>query len=389
MILLFILGILEFVRSALVFCLIPLYGQSVSQFSPGLIGTAIAIQFFLDNAFRIPSGWLIDKTGGKRLLSAGIFLAGSGAVLMYASASPNLFLVGAGLLGLGIAPAWPTVISGIMARMPLPHIGESLGQVFMAWLIGAGLGIMVINFAIGRSYAFAFRTLICLLAAAFFLTFVEKLTHNASEDNNPSSFIVIEDLYKELSSLKPLYPGMFVQTLSLGILMPVAAVYVRTVFGLIPDEFNFFLIGCGALTVLFLLPAGRLADRLGFKPPLISGFLLSSVSLALLPLQKAILPALVAGAGLGVAYSFILTAWNRLIAQAVSPGIRGTVWSFIMTVEGVGTAAGAYLGGIIWESYGYQAPFFVSAFILASMSLFYAFIKLDKLFKEAVKQGEE
>ncbi|MDI6812832.1 MAG: MFS transporter, partial [Desulfitobacteriaceae bacterium] len=126
---------------------------------------------------------------------------------------------------------------------------------------------------------------------------------------------------------------------------------------------------------------GKLSDRLGVKGPLVAGFFAAAICLALLPLQRAVFPTLVVGAFLGSSYSLILPAWNGLQAKVVSPEKRGTMWAIFMTIEGIGTATGAFIGGKVWEGFGHAAPFFVSAGVLAVMAVFYSFNNLQKLMK--------
>jgi MFS family permease len=293
----------------------------------------------------------------------------------------NYFILGAGLFGLGVSPVWPAVISGIAAKMPLHHIGEALSKVFIAWLVGAGAGMVVINYVIGPSYALAFGILQGVLALAFLLALIGKLPRVVPK-NVLSTSVFFKELGQELISLWILYPGMFVQTMSIGLLTPVISIYARTVFGFSTEQFAYFLIGSGAFTVILLVPTGKLADRLGVKGPLIAGFLLAAVGLALLPMQKNVTHAMMVGAMIGIAYSLILPAWNGLMARAVSPEKMGTMWATFMTIEGIGTAAGAYIGGKVGTTFGAQAPFLVSAFVLATMVVFYASGNIDRFLKK-------
>lgn len=384
---LFVLGLMEFVRGALVFSILPLYGQFAAGFSLETIGTAISLHYLLDNVFRLPAGWVTDRFGGKMLVAAGIVVCSLAVGLMYYHLNTFSFLLGAAVFGFGISPVWPVVISGISAKMPANQMGEALSKVFMAWLIGAGAGPVIVNFVIGKSYSLTFSIILGAMAVAFLLTLVMDAPERTLQ-KSLSFLVFLKGLSRELISLKALYPGMFVQTVSIGILMPVIAIYARKVFGLSPAQFNYLLIGTGIFTVILLVPAGKLADRLGVKRPLVGGFLMAAGCLILLPMQKEVIGVLIVGAFLGISYSFILPAWNGLMARAVSAEKRGTMWAVFMTIEGLGTAAGAYIGGKVWDTYGPQAPFHVSAFFVASMAIFYTFGNIEKLIDRQVVREE-
>ncbi|MEN6460145.1 MAG: MFS transporter [Syntrophomonas sp.] len=372
-----VLGLAEFVRGALVLSLLPMYGQYAAGYSLEIIGTAISLQYLLDNLFRIPAGWLNDRFGGKWLLMAGISLLGSGVYIMYAHWNIALFFLGAGLFGLGFTPVWPVVVATISSRMPAAQMGEALSTVFMAWLIGGGLGPVMINFIIGHSYRLAFSILLAELLIALFFAIIGDFPPVVFKVISPSNSL--KELLHEAFSLKIIYPGMVMQTMALGILGPIIAVYARMVFGLSTEQFNLFLVGGGIFTVVLLIPAGKLTDRWGYKIPLNAGLLLAAIGLIILPLQKVAVYALISGSFIGIAYALILPSWNGVLGRVVSPDKRGTMWAIFMTLEGLGMAAGSYIGGKVWEGWGHGAPFFISSFIMAAMAIFYTINDIDQL----------
>lgn len=378
MALLFILGLAEFTRNALVLSLLPLYGQDVAGYSLGITGTAISLQYLCDNIFRIPAGWINDRWGGKWLIIMGVTLSSCGICLMYFHRSIVWFFLGAGLYGFGFAPIWPVVVAGISASMPVEQMSEALSKVFTVWLIGGGLGPVAINFILARSFRLAFGILLGGLFIAFLIALWCNFPRTVNTKGTSNSF-PLKELLQKAVSLKVIYPGMLAQNMALGIIIPILAVYLRTVFGLSAEQYSLFLIGAGAFTVILLIPAGKLIDRWGGERPLICGFGLAAVSIALLPLQRVIVCALIVGAFIGIAYAFILPAWNGFLGRAISPEIRGAMWAFFVTLEGLGVAAGSYVGGLVWENFGHAAPFYVSAFILAAVTVFYSTYHIDRL----------
>jgi DHA1 family multidrug resistance protein-like MFS transporter len=381
MVSLLILGLMEFVRTSLVLSLIPLFGQQVGGYSLALIGTAISLHYLFDNIFRLPVGWLIDRYRRIRFLLIGILVSMAGVTLIFLHLNAYSFVLGAVLFGLGLSPLWPSVIVGVTAEIPTHKTGEALSKVFMAWLVGGGLGPLVTNFMIGKTYTNAFIAQFIVMLLALFLSCFASVFYEKTREYL-SSRVFFSELFQEISSLKVLYPGMFVQTLSIGVLMPVITIYAHRIFGLSPEQFNYLLIGGGLFTVVLLIPAGKIADRMGVTKPLISGFVVAVICLILFPMQKVLINAVIIGAVLGIAYSFILPAWNGLLARAISPEKRATMWAVFMTIEGLGTAVGAFIGGRAWDTFGPKAPFYISAFFLGIMAVFYAFGNIEKLFVE-------
>ncbi|WP_027364212.1 MFS transporter [Desulfotruncus alcoholivorax] len=382
---LLVLGVLEFIRGALVFSLLPLYGQYGVGFSLSLISTAISLHYLMDNVFRIPAGWVTDRFGGKWLMVGGIVLALAGLYLLQHSTGGHLFIFGAVLLGLGYTPVWPAVVAETVANMPQQKTSEALGKVILAWLAGAGLGPVLINFVIERSYQWAFICMYALLGLALLLSAWEKKP--AVELTEETWRAHLTGLRQEVASVKILFPGLLAQTVALGILAPVITIYARTVWELSPQQISYYLVVVGVITVLLLLPAGKIADSLGFKGPLLGGLLLAAVALVLLPAQRAITGAVAAGALLGLAYAFILPAWNGLQARMVAQGKQGTMWAIFMTLEGVGTAVGAFIGGKAYEQAGHHLPFWISAILLLTMALFYHFLNIPQPLNDAAEGG--
>lgn len=377
---LFILGLFEFARGALVVAMLPLYGQYAAHLDIRVIGTAISLQYVFDNIFRLPSGWLADHIGGKWLIGAGIIISLNGLGLIYFSRSAGFFILGAVLFGLGIAPVWPTVVSGIAASQPANHVGEALSKVFIAWLIGSGLGPILLYYVMGRSYRLAFEILLAVLLITLLVLIAGKMPPRRQQETQ-AGLDYLQGLLKDLWSVKIIFPGMFLQTMSIGILMPVIAVYARSVINLSSFQFTCFLIGIGAVCISLLIPAGKLADRLGYKGVLIAGLIIASVGLFLLPANKAAIYTIMAGMIIGMGYAFIFPSWNSLMARVISPQKQAMMWAVFMCIEGLGTAAGSYAGGLLWTHCGYQLPFQISALVLAAMGIFYAAGKTDHLIK--------
>jgi len=100
------------------------------------------------------------------------------------------------------------------------------------------------------------------LVIALLIVITGQIPRNISPKTS-STAIFLKELGKELLSLKIIYPGMFMQTVSIGILMPVIAVYARTVLGFNAPQFAYLLIGIGFVTISLLVPAGKLVDRWG------------------------------------------------------------------------------------------------------------------------------
>ncbi|HWQ74692.1 MAG TPA: MFS transporter [Syntrophomonas sp.] len=377
---LLILGLFEFARNALVLVFLPLYGQYTAHFDLNVIGTAISLQYVSDNLFRLPSGWLADHLGGKRLIGAGIIISLTGLSVIFMIHSEVSLMLGSILFGLGIAPVWPTVVSGIAVSNPSNQIGEALSKVYIAWLTGAGLGPIILYYIMGRSGQMAFETLLGVLLFTMLVLLVVKMPRRRQSETQ-SGLNYLKELTAELWSVKIIFPGMFLQTTAIGILMPIIAIFAQSVIGLNSAQLAYYLIGIGTVLIGLLIPAGKLADRFGCKPVLIVGLIMAAAGMLFLPARRTVSHALMAGMIIGIGYAFIFPAWNSLMARVITPQKQGMMWAVFMCIEGLGTAAGSFIGGHMWTHCGYQVPFQISALVLAIMAIFYVTGNVDRLLK--------
>jgi predicted MFS family arabinose efflux permease len=177
-----------------------------------------------------------------------------------------------------------------------------------------------------------------------------------------------------------LLPGMFLQTLAGGLILPLLPLYAQDIIGFSPKQYAFLLIAGGSAAVLCFLPMGRLADRFNLRYLLGTGFGLTALSLAMFSMARAALTVYLLAALVGFSYAVVLPAWNNLLAKSISPEYQATGWGVFATVEGMGIAMGPALGGVVAKSYGLTASIIVSTILLAAMSCFYFLYPVEKFF---------
>jgi MFS family permease len=238
---------------------------------------------------------------------------------------------------------------------------------------------------ITRGYQLAFRVAAGVALIAPIVAIVRLLTLprsqriQHSQGSSAGTGAPLAQFMRHLWRIRALLPGMFVQTLSLGILVPVLVPFAKEELGLPQPQFGLLLVAGGAVTVALLLPMGRLADRYGFRPFLVIGFALAGISAHFVGRSAdgmGVLPLVLL---LGASYATILPAWNGVMAGAVPEQVRATFMGLFMTVEGLGLALGPALGGAIWTLVGHRAPFDASSMVLVAMAAIYTFIPVERL----------
>ncbi len=388
----FVFGVLisltlsEFVRGALTLSMLPTYGKRVLGFAVEWTALALSIHYLADNLLRSPAGWIADKFGQRTVLLTGFAIAAGSVFWMMNARSIPALIASLALYGIGVTPMWPAAVSGIGAATPEKSRAQFMGYMYVFWLAGVGLGPILINLVIGRTYTLAFWLLIGVEVAGFLLAWV--LVRNAprphgaeSESSRPHvtwDRAYWQSLWTNVKQVAFLFPGMFAQTFAVASLIPILSLYANVVLHLSGAMYSTILVVGGGLTVLLLVPAGKLVDKFGARQFLVTAFVVSGMALMAYPFVHALWTTFVAVGILGLCYAFILPAWNSVLDRSIDPDKKGTLWGVFMTVEGLGSAAGPYLGGLVWDTISPHAPFVVSGAVILLMGLLYIVLPIDR-----------
>jgi MFS family permease len=396
--LLIIMFVVEFVKGALLLTILPVYMKTTIGASTFIIGWTLAAQYIGDNVLRTPVGWIIDKLGYRTTMLTGVLLTFVSVILIATTTQYMWMILGCALLGFGTAPLWPCVITGTTEVAGDEGKATIMSVIYMAWLSGVGLGPVAINFFVGENnYSTGFRLLIgCMTVVVLVALMLPRKngvlrtdgtgrTEKALVSNRAAAKPLWERMKTYLSevrrsmSVSPLlFPAMFLQTFALGILTPILTLYAKEVLKLTSFQYSMFLIAGGAVTVIFLVPMGKLVDRLGIRPFLVAGCMLSASALLLFTFAKTMMLLYALVAVLGAGYAFIIPSWNALIASAIPPEKRGAVWGFFLTIEGLGMIIGPIVSGKLWDVYGYHTPFLMSGLVLVALLVLQMFISIPK-----------
>lgn len=381
-----IMFLVEFVKGALIVSILPVYMGDVLKLSAFAIGLSFSMQYIGDNLFRSPAGWLIERIGFRWTMSLGLCIT-LGAVAMIAFLPAMGFLVlGCALLGIGTAPLWPCVLMGITAvTEENNNFATAMGVIQISSLGGTGLGPVIINFFLHDSYRPVFWFLLGCIALVVLVSLVlpgkeggstvagtvKPAVPGDSSSSGKSGGMwsqlraTIRHIRTHLNVSPLLYPALFLQSFAVGLLTPVLTLYVRTELGLSPETFSAMLVAGGGITVLGLIPIGKLVDRLGTRWFLHIGFALAAASIGLFALTREVSLVWLFVILIGCSYAFILPTWDTMISHMLPSGEKGAIWGFFLTIQGSGMVAGPIISGKMWDLIGPTAPFLASSVTMA------------------------
>ncbi|THF78084.1 MFS transporter [Cohnella fermenti] len=376
------LFLVEFVRGAALISFLPIYGKNELGLELDVIGIATTAHFVTDAVVKLFIGYLMHRFNVRTLVSGGLLLSLAGMLMLGQAELPWVFIVGCAIYGIGISPIWIVCLT----RVTEERRATQMGTLYTFWLVGLGVGPVVTNFTLEYSSAITYWILVLASAIALLLSlFIPKRSH-AEIDFVPfkRQLALLGDRLKEM---KLLLPGMVLQTLGAGMLMPILPSFASDHLGLAPSQYSLLLFIGGGCTAAALIPMGRLADSVGRKWFLVLGFLLFAIALFALTRGPGLGISLMWACVLGASYGAVLPAWNALLAAYVPPGQKGLGWGVFSTVESIGSLLGPSIGGVLAASLGEPAAVGSAGAIFLVIGVFYVLFPF-RLFRGEWSAGD-
>lgn len=400
--LMIIIFLVEFLKGSLLVALLPIYMKNALGLTAWSVGIAFSLQYVGDNLFRSPFGWLAERLGYKKTMTGALLMTVIAVIIIAFTSAPIWLAVACFILGVGTSPLWPCAMTGATEISgPNNSNGAAIGALEMASLMGIGAGPIAMNFLMQRTGSNFHTSFLVLIGSGIVLVLVALLLPGKVPSLTPhihvkhvrhkNVFMLIaskwiqlinsvkKTMYEVKHTLKVswlVYPALFLQSFVIGILTPVITLYVQNELGFSPNMFSLLLIAGGGITVIALIPCGKLIDRYGTAPFLHAGFLLAAVSISLFSMVHTVPLVFAFVALIGISYAFILPGWNTYVSHLVPKGERGVVWGFFLTLQGSGMVVGPIVSGRLWDVMGHEAPFVASSIVM--MLLFVVHLLLTR-----------
>ena len=311
-------------------------------------------------------GWLIDRTGVKGIYLTGIFLLAISYLTYGLSQSWPIIIIAMAAYWIGNAGTGHScsVICGNLLANEDRATGMSLCETFASGLLGIAapmLGALLVA-TFGGVTVSGIRPLFFFCLAGTIATFFLILTQLPNRrwerpGGDRLSFLRgIEEVFKQGRNLKRWLVISSINFLPMGMLLPFTQPFAHEIKGADQYVLGAMVTGFALIPLLFGIPAGRLADRIGRKKVLYliaPLFWISSVILIWAPSSGFLVLA-------GVLQGFYFVSaviGGAMTFELVPPDQMGRWLGVLRFCRLLLAAGGAYLSGIIWDNVGPQYVF--------------------------------
>jgi MFS transporter, DHA1 family, multidrug resistance protein len=320
----------------------------------------------------LPAGRLVDRFGEPGVMAVGIAIVAASSIVAGFSGSFAELIILRGAGGLGSAMFGVSSQTLLLVSVPGEQRGRASGLYAGGFLVGSISGPALGGLIAAWSMRAPFIIYGCMLIVPAVIA-ATVLRHRPGQPARaqPRPGRALAAVARALRN--PAYRAAAAANLAdgfgaIGVRSAIVPLFVRDV---LHRSAVWTGIGFGVVAVLnaaALLPAGRLADRLGRRPVIVAGCLVSAgglVMLALLPGLGGYLAAL-AVFGLG---SGLLDVGPAAMMGDILGGQGGTVVASYQMAGDIGAVTGPVSAGYLVDAASYGAAFGLAAAILGLAAL--------------------
>jgi MFS family permease len=357
------------IGNSILFIIIPLYvAQMPAPWfpwpEPVRAGVLISMYGLVNACLQPFTGSLSDRINRRKpFIQGGLILMGIGTVLfIFAARFADLLLLRA-LQGVGVALTIPASMA-VMARASTRQTrGGSMGVYSTARMTGFAAGPLVGGFLYdhyGFDWAFYAATVLIFIALVLVQVLVEEAPP-AVKESGKRSFQVFD---RHLLNAGILGAGLatFMMASAFSMMTPLETQFNQRLH----ETALAFSVAFSALMVSRLvlqIPVGRISDRFGRKPFIISGLILMAFSTALLSEAATTEQLIWVRVLQGIGVAGIAAPTFALAGDLAKVGGEGRQMSIVTMGFGLGIALGPLIAGLLAVS-SFRLPFFFVGFLM-------------------------
>ena len=339
------------------------------QFGVSTAAAASVISAFalMRIAGALPAGRLVDRFGEPVVMAAGIAIVAVSSILAGFSGSFAELIVLRGAGGLGSAMFGVSAQTLLLASVPGADRGRASGLYAGGFLVGgiAGPAVGGLIAAWSMRAPFIIYGVLLIVPGLIAAVVLRARPGRAAGGQQPVRRVLPElaralrDRAFRAAAAANLADGFA----AIGVRSAIVPLFVRD---LLHQSAVWTGIGFGVVAVLnaaTLLPGGRLADRLGRRPVIAAGCLVSAAGMVMLALLPGLAGYLAALAVFGVGSGLLDVGPAAMIGDILG-GRGGTVVAAYQMSGDIGAVTGPVTAGFLVDVASYQAAFGLAAGVL-------------------------
>ena len=350
----------------------PVYIRSSLGASMTELGFVFSVSNAVAAATQILSGFLSDKYGRKRLHIMGTLLAVF-SPLMYALASNWLDLVPWVMLsgfaiGLYLPIRW-VIVADVSSTETM---ASAYSWINISWLVGSTVAPFVGGIAADLfSIRIPFFTCFVLRLAVVPLTFLLQETRRKRQVKGVNYKNEQTDMIDKYLLTVVLFSLInIIQGVGIGVTQPAIPVFVVSNF---QADFTFvgilYAIGFGFASIIAQIPGGKCSDLFDRRKVMVVTFIASSPFFLLFAYSRNTLELIVFMFLSRVILNLSWSPFQTLMMDATPSSKWGLINGVSAATFWMGALIGNVFSGILWDSWGMLAPFYVSSFAIGLSAL--------------------
>lgn len=338
------------------------------------VSVVISAFAFMRLVFAPTSGRLVTRLGERPVYITGILLVGVSTVASGFAASYWQLLVFRSLGGIGSTMFTVSAIALLIRVTPPPLRGRSTGLWATSFLLGNVTGPLVGGGLIGISLRAPFLVYGAALFVAALVGWL-ALRHSTLAAREPDSDVVPMTVRAAVRNAT--YRAALVSNFTngwavFGIRISLVPLFVTEVLrqqaGLAGVALSVFAAG----NVAVLMVAGRIADTIGRRPPMIVGLLVAAGGTIWLGFTSGVPAFLAASLVSGLGTGMLTPPQGAAVADVIGvQGKGGPVLAAYQMAADIGAILGPLVAGVLAEQLSFATAFGVTGAIAAAAALFW------------------
>ena len=374
----------ELVRGMYVLSYLPAL-PSIEAISLTLASVVITVHFVFDAATNAWLGFIMRKIGARWTMAGTYALMTAAMSMIILSQDFFVLLIASALLGVSVCPIWIFALANVDEATR----GKDMGFIFFNWLSGLGSGMVLMNFIIGAVGEAAVVVMIgaVVLNILMYLFIPGKFSVEAAGGRRAAGSgkkrLPLKEMFVILRRHMGNIPGIMLQALGVGMLLPVLPTYITGLLELSFFEYTIFILVIFALVGFSMTVLSRGLDSYSLKFTMLiicTGFFIYAVGIIWFSTLQTVWIIFLIVAFIGLSYGIMLPAWNKYLAGTIMDAKKAESWGLISSLQGMGAMIGPIVGGITADIFGtVTATLVVSGLIFLVLTIYYAGMFARKL----------